>query len=201
MDLFLIRHGQSEADILNVHEGRADFPLTQLGIRQADAMARWIVGEYALERIYASTLKRAAQTAQVLADTCGLPIVWEPGLMERDNGLLAGLSRDEAALKYPDEPNLPIHRAPYGKEPLLDLRCRAERVLSKIIEESKGLNTVAIVSHGGMINQMWHCFLHLPLESGIIFHTADTGIHSLRITEKGKSVLFANATAHLHAIK
>ena len=41
MNLLVIRHGQSEADILKVIEGRADFPLTELGHKQAEAMAEW----------------------------------------------------------------------------------------------------------------------------------------------------------------
>jgi 2,3-bisphosphoglycerate-dependent phosphoglycerate mutase len=39
LELLLIRHGQSEADLLDVHEGRADFPLTGLGRRQAGLLA------------------------------------------------------------------------------------------------------------------------------------------------------------------
>ena len=38
MRILVIRHGESEADILNVHEGRADFNLTEKGNRQASAM-------------------------------------------------------------------------------------------------------------------------------------------------------------------
>ncbi|MDP4164007.1 MAG: phosphoglycerate mutase family protein, partial [Bacillota bacterium] len=38
MELLLIRHGQSEADLLGVHEGKADFPLTELGQQQAKKM-------------------------------------------------------------------------------------------------------------------------------------------------------------------
>ncbi len=39
MKLLIIRHGESEADLLDVHEGRADYPLTERGHRQAQAMA------------------------------------------------------------------------------------------------------------------------------------------------------------------
>ena len=45
MDLFIIRHGQSEADILNVMEGRADFNLTPLGYKQAELMAEWLTSQ------------------------------------------------------------------------------------------------------------------------------------------------------------
>ena len=68
----MIRHGESEADTLDVHEGRADFELTQKGHRQAAAMAKYVAGNYRLTRIYASTLKRAAQTAKHLPMT--LPV-------------------------------------------------------------------------------------------------------------------------------
>ena len=62
MILLVIRHGESEADILNVHEGRADFELTEKGHKQAAAMAKYVAANYHVRRIYSSTLKRAAQT-------------------------------------------------------------------------------------------------------------------------------------------
>jgi len=42
LDIIVIRHGQSEADILNVHEGRADFSLTELGNKQGLAMSNFL---------------------------------------------------------------------------------------------------------------------------------------------------------------
>ncbi len=197
MELFLIRHGQSEADLLKVHEGRADFPLTEEGVKQARAMAAWIAAEYPPGRIYASTLKRAAQTAELLGEACGLAPVYNADLMERDNGLLAGLDFEKAKALYPPVDHLPIHRALYNMEPALDFRCRAERVLSRILEESHELNRVAIVSHGRMINQLCHCLLRLPINCSAVFVTGDTGIHCFRIREDGSTLAFANKTDHL----
>jgi 2,3-bisphosphoglycerate-dependent phosphoglycerate mutase len=198
MDLFLIRHGQSQADLLDVHEGRADFPLTELGMQQAKAMAEWMHGGYTLDRIYSSTLLRAEQTAVILAGKYGLEPVFEADLMERDNGLLAGMDHKKAELIYPQTEALPVHRALYHMEPLLDFRCRAERVLSKILEECTGLKAVAVVSHGGMINRLCHCLLRLPLESDAVFYTGDTGIHGWRLKDGRRAVLFSNQTNHLH---
>ena len=48
MIILVIRHGESEADILDVHEGRADFELTQKGHQQAAAMAKYVAGNYRL---------------------------------------------------------------------------------------------------------------------------------------------------------
>ena len=197
MDLFLIRHGQSQADLMDVHEGRADFSLTELGMRQAEAMAQWMAREYALDCIYASTLLRAKQTALILAQACGLEPDFDKELMERDNGLLAGIDYKEAERLYPPAAALPVHRALYGMEPLLDFRYRAERVISRILEESHGRKAVAIVSHGNMINRLCHCLLRLPLESDVTFYTGDTGIHGWRLTDGRRAVLFANRTGHL----
>ena len=63
MLLLVIRHGESEADLLDVHEGRADFELTARGHRQAAAMAEYVAANHRPTRICASPLKRAAQTA------------------------------------------------------------------------------------------------------------------------------------------
>jgi 2,3-bisphosphoglycerate-dependent phosphoglycerate mutase len=87
MQILLIRHGESEADILNVHEGRADFPLTALGRKQVKLMAEKVKQEFPPYRVWASTLKRASETAAVLADTVGCPIQFDQyfsfGCLER----------------------------------------------------------------------------------------------------------------------
>ena len=55
MRLLVIRHGESQADILGVHEGRADFALTERGRRQAEAMSKYVSAHYDIARIYHST--------------------------------------------------------------------------------------------------------------------------------------------------
>ncbi len=67
----MIRHGESEADLLEVHEGRADFPLTEVGETQARKMAATVAKEYPPEIILASTLKRASGTAKILQEAIG----------------------------------------------------------------------------------------------------------------------------------
>ena len=93
MIILVIRHGESEADNLNVHEGRA------------------------------------VQTAKHLSDETKLAIEFDPDLMEFNNGLLAGLSREDAERLYPPIENLPIDQAVYGQESMVEFRSRAENVL------------------------------------------------------------------------
>lgn len=200
MVILVIRHGESEADLLDVCEGRADFELTQRGHLQADAMASFVKANYSVTKIYASTLKRAAQTAKHLADKIGVPIQQEEDLMEFNNGLLAGLSKKEAAEKYPKIKNLPIDQAVYGQESQLEFRNRADKVLQKIINDTKEEDVIAIVTHGGMINQLYHSFLGLPVASGTFFGTGDTGVHVWKLQDGVRRILKANMTEHTKGI-
>ena len=195
MKILVIRHGESEADILNVHEGRADFSLTQRGHKQAQAMSDYVSQRYHIDKIYCSTLKRAAQTAEHLREKTNAPLLFEDRLMEFNNGLLAGLKHSAAMEKYP-QVQVPPHAAVYEQESLLEFRYRAEYMLSKIISENSADSTVAVVTHGGMINQLYRCFLRLPVTSEIYFRTGDTGIHEWMIDGNSRSIVRANYPPH-----
>lgn len=199
MRLLLIRHGESEADLLDVHEGRADFSLTERGRRQAQAMALYVMEHYDLNAVWCSTLKRAHQTAEALASVTGLPLHADEKLMEFNNGLIAGLERSVVAEKYP-EVHVPLHAAVYEQESMLDFRWRAEFMLSKIQSEAGEHDTVAIVTHGGMINQLLRAVLKLPVDCDFFFSTADTGIHEILFNEKGVRVVRMNSYAHIQGI-
>lgn len=192
MYILVIRHGESEADILNVHEGRADFPLTEKGHKLAQIMATFIKNKFNVSKIYSSTLTRAKQTAKYLADAYGIGIIYEEDLQEFNNGLLAGLSYEEAQLKYPKVENLPIDQAVYGMESLRDFRTRADRVLSKILAETGEQETIVLISHGKMINQLYHSFLNLPINNDIFFITGDTGVHLWRLLKDRKDIIYTN---------
>ena len=200
MVLLIIRHGESEADILNVHEGRADFDLTARGVKQAAAMAEHVKAHYHVDRIYASPLKRAAHTASLLSVATEKDIVFDDDLMEFNNGLLAGLPYDEAAAKYPPVRDLPPDKAVYGQESLTEFRGRAERFLKRLYAECGGEETVAAVTHGGMINQLFGSLLSLPLSHGVWFTTYDTGIHELELKDGKVRIIRSNYSEHANGI-
>ena len=200
MKLLVIRHGESEADLLDVHEGRADFALTERGHRQAEAMANYVADNYNISKIYASTLTRAKQTAQHLSDKTGIPISFDENLMEFNNGLLAGLPRAVVREKYPEVPDLPIDKAVYGQESQVEFRQRAENALSRILNEVEPDETIAVVSHGGMIKQLYRSFFNMPVDCIYFFNTADTGIHIWSLTDKERRVIKANFDEHTKGI-
>ena len=200
MKLLVIRHGESEADLLDVHEGRADFALTERGHRQAEAMANYVADNYNISKIYASTLTRAKQTAQHLSDKTGISIILDENLMEFNNGLLAGLPRAVVREKYPEVPDLPIDKAVYGQESQVEFRQRAENALSRIMNEAENDETIAVVSHGGMINQLYRSFFNMPIDCIYFFNTADTGIHIWSLTDRERRVIKANYDEHTKGI-
>ena len=197
MEILIIRHGQSEADLLEVHEGRADFPLTDLVIVQATHMAEYVAKKYSPDVILSSPLKRASGTAQILQQEIGCDLMYEEDLMEFNNGVLAGLSRKEAAIKYPlPKGGRPVHIPIQDGESELEFRYRAERIAQKILHEYKDYKRVAIVSHGGLISNFIKAVLNQS-NSKIVYPTGDTGIHLLEIREDLQIVRFINKQEHL----
>ena len=200
MDLLVIRHGQSEADILNVIEGRADFNLTELGQKQASLMAEWVRDYINIDKLFSSSLKRARQTADRLAKTINVPVEEMDDLMEWKNGLIAGLSQNEADEKYPAPKVKHPHTAIYEQESNIEFRARAEIAFSKIINENPSSSKIAIISHGGMINRLFQTFLMLPVNSDIGIYSGDTGIHHWKVDDKNSNVrrvVFTNSLLHL----
>lgn len=160
-------------------------------------MAAWIHNNYELDIIYSSTLKRARETAEYLAKEFHQAIIEDELLMEFNNGDIAGLSHEEARVRFPELKDLPIHEAVYHQESKLDFRYRADVMLSKLLSSHQEDEIIAVVTHGGMINQLYHSFLRLPVESTISFPTSDTGIHEWRVTNERRIIYHANVCEHL----
>jgi|GEM_PF-149281 len=197
MNILLIRHGQSEADLLQVIEGRADFNLTDLGHTQASQAARWLRDKEAIDFIYASPLRRARQTADYIGSQVDLPISFDDRLMEWDNGQLAGLSHAEADRRFPLGPQgrLP-HHTQAGTESFLSFRSRAEHFVSELKEKHQAEDKICIVAHGGSITMLLRALLNLPTQPSFAFALADTSIHKVIDVESTPRLFYMNSTEH-----
>lgn len=197
MEILLIRHGESEADILNVHEGRADFSLTDLGRQQVSLMAKKVKLEFPPDFIWASTLQRASETGELLSETVNCPVKYEEQLMEFNNGVQAGLSFEEAK-KYPKPQYL--HDRYRDGESHIEFRMRIESIFSEIISVNN-YNRIAIVAHGGVINCILHSFFGMGISKDYYFKLGDTSISFLELVERNKIVHFINNISHLDPLK
>jgi broad specificity phosphatase PhoE len=144
--VLLTRHGQSEWNALGRWQGQADPPLSDLGRRQAHEAARALG---AIDGIWASDLRRAAETAVVIGEDMGVgPVVLDPDLRERDAGEWTGLTRAEIEQRYPGF--LPDGRRPPGWESDELLLDRAQRTMRRIADAAPG-GEVLVVTHAGVV--------------------------------------------------
>lgn len=100
--LLLARHGETDWNREHRFQGRADPPLNDLGRAQARALADAVRADPPA-LVYASPLRRAYETAAIVADELGgLPVRSAPGLQEIDLGSWSGLTRAEVEERFPD---------------------------------------------------------------------------------------------------
>lgn len=100
MRLIIVRHGESEWNRIGRYQGQCDAPLSDLGYRQAEALAERLRNE-PFDIIFTSPLQRASRTAEAIARYHpGVPVEPEPALLEIDHGDWQGLLVDEVVDRY-----------------------------------------------------------------------------------------------------
>jgi probable phosphoglycerate mutase len=99
--LVLIRHGETDWNRDNRFQGHADPPLNEAGQAQARALADEL-GAERFGALYTSPLRRAAETAAILASELDLEPVSDAALEEVDVGSWSGLTRDQVEERFPD---------------------------------------------------------------------------------------------------
>ncbi len=99
--LLLARHGQTEWNLQQRIQGWTDLPLTDQGRQQAERLAETLKS-YEIRRIFASDLRRARETAEIVAQILGIPMVVDHRLREVRRGELEGYVTGIAELEYPE---------------------------------------------------------------------------------------------------
>lgn len=98
----LVRHGTTLLNRQNRYRGRRDVALDQGGWDDAWSAARELAS-VPLAAVYSSPLRRARDTARIVADVAGVATVHDlPGLTNLEYGAWEGLTADEAAARDPD---------------------------------------------------------------------------------------------------
>lgn len=162
--IILWRHGRTEYNLQQRFQGQIDIPLDAVGRSQAKSAATHLALEEPTA-VISSDLSRAAQTAQALAESVGLPVEIDAGLREIDAGAWEGMTRPEILAKWPDEYNA-WRRGEFirvgGGETRPEL---ADRVAQAILDHAqKHEGTIVIVSHGAALRGATLKLLGLPLE-------------------------------------
>jgi 2,3-bisphosphoglycerate-dependent phosphoglycerate mutase len=189
MELILIRHARPER--IENSDAPADPPLTELGHRQARAVAAWMAAE-PFDALYTSPMQRARQTAAPLAALLGVEPVVEKGVREYDDLApsyipLEDLKQDKEAWRA-----WLVEEAATDRE---DFRYEVVETLERICTEHRR-QKVVVICHGGVIN-IWASHV-LGLGDQMFFEPTYTCVNRFLAASSGeRSVVSLNETAHL----
>ena len=204
LKLYLIRHGETDWNAEGRIQGHSDIELNARGLEQARCLAARLPDEGTFRAIYASPLRRAFRTAQIVSDTLQLPVISDARLLERSLGQLEGLTMRDIQEKFPD-----VHRAwhsggtrPHipGEETRQVFVQRAQAFIQHIrAQHTEG--RVLAITHGGTINMLLMAGLNLDIEHPLPFHIDNASVNIVQWGERGARLRLLNDTCHLYALR
>ncbi len=155
MKLYLVRHGQTDWNIGKQAQGVADIELNATGIAQAEALRDQIAAEnLRLDYIYASPLRRAKKTAQIITDN-RTDIIYDDRIIERNYGDLEGKIVDWDSLGV-DDLNIRQNTNIHGLEPIQTVLARSKSFLDDLLARhaSEPDAHILIVAHGTLLKTL-----------------------------------------------
>jgi broad specificity phosphatase PhoE len=155
----LVRHGETLWNVEKIYRGRMDVNLDEVGIKQAELLGKYL-SNWELEAIYASPLRRALDTANIIARYQKVGVHVAEGLIDFDYGEWQSLPEQEAKRLY-STLHSEWHDNPHkvkmpGGESLEDVRRRAIEVVNDVLSKYQG--SVVLVSHR-VVNKVLICSL------------------------------------------
>jgi len=154
MYLYLVRHGQSEGNVLRTFHGQTDYPLTEKGRQQAKQAAEKLRADGIIfSRCCASDLTRAWDTALACLEGTAVEPEVCPALREQFVGQFEGLTWEQMEARYPEllYPFIQdwFHVTPPGGESPAEMSARVKACLDEVID--RGEDTL-LVGHFGSLS-------------------------------------------------
>ena len=147
--ILLARHGETDWNREGRFQGWADPTLNDAGRAQARALAERL-RDVPFDAVYSSDLRRAHETAVIVAEPHAVPVVSDPGLREIDVGSWSGLTRAEIEERFPGAE----HHDGETRDEHLD---RVVATVERIARAHTG-ERILLVSHGGSLRALRrHC--------------------------------------------
>jgi len=195
----LLRHGQTLMSVEKRYAGISDVPMTDVGLRQADAAAKRLASAE-LDVIVASPLLRARQTADAVASSCVAELVIDEGFRETDFGAWEGLTFAEVRDRWPAELDAWLADpsvAPPSGESFSAVQSRVSAALARALA-AYPLRRVLVVSHVTPIKTLITTALGAPPAAMYRMHLDVAALSEIDYYADGAAVLRSfNDTAHL----
>lgn len=199
MTIYLVRHGETALNRDGQGLGRFDAGLTELGERQAAAVAERL-GAERVRRVCASPLERANSVARLVAGKHGVPIETRPELTELDIGQTEGLAIGEAQRLFPEfmrawvsDEN--VHVRMPGGESMADLAMRLAPLSAELRMEHDG--DIVVVSHNFALRALTCLLLGVELSRWRAFTFDLASMTAVVVRGDRVAVRFVNDTCHL----
>ncbi len=191
MDILLVRHGESEGNRQGRMQGHRDYPLSELGIAQARRLGAWLeVQNVRWDAAYCSPLKRAHQTADIIAEVTGKPVAAvDDDLKEIHAGALEGLTREDMFRQNPAFLERGIMQlaefAEFGGESYDDVQARVGRLRARLeAKHREAGDTLLLVAHGGINFQLLKSLICEPVPRVCIVRMGNCTVTHVRLRER-----------------
>lgn len=199
--LYLIRHGETLANLEQRWYGALDAPLTARGEGQVAATAAYFAGSRVampVDAFYVSPLPRARSTAAGIAAAIGRPPVIEDGLREFSIGEWEGrtyrdlIDNEDLWGHWARDP----HFAPPGGESPVTFRRRIVQTFREMIERHPG-QTILTVSHGAVIASLLDIWLGGATGNWMRWDPHNCAVTLLAYNDAGWQGIRVNDISHL----
>ena len=196
--IFLVRHGETDWNREGRFQGQMDIPLNRTGLEQARSVAE-ALKDVPLDRIVASPLSRAFETARTLAVRKGLSVDTEADFREISHGLWEGRTADEVDKEWAEMLYL-WHSHPEavempGGESLADVHKRTWNAFQRLSERVEG--SIVLVSHDAVLKVLLCAILGCPFGSFWRFQVANGSISLLEHNDNGWCIPLLGEASHL----
>jgi len=202
LNIYLVRHGETEWNSEKRLQGWKDSNLTEKGIADANAVHEHLI-DMEFDKVYSSPSKRAFKTAEIIVGKRNVEIMPENDLREIFLGDWEGKTTFDIEKIYPTEYyhfwNAPHLYNRKDSETFIQVQERALRLINKIIRHKRSGN-ILIVTHGVTLKLIMAYFEKRSLEN--LWeppYIQNTSVSHIQVEdEEPKIVLYAN-TSHIAA--
>lgn len=203
-EIWVVRHGETLWNTVRRVQGWEDIELNENGISQARALglhlAQNLQATHPVDAIYTSDLKRAHQTASIVAEAIGLTPAIETGVRERNFGVLQGLIFSTMAQHQPEAAKVWQSRDPEaeltGGETLGTFHRRVVQAIDAIAARHVG-QRVIVVSHGGAMDIIWRHASQVDLQAPREAPLHNASLNRIKVSPEGWQIINWGDVSHL----
>lgn len=205
IDLWLVRHGETDWNRELRFQGHLDAPLNALGMQQAQRLGLHLAGQ-GPRPLLASDLLRTRQTAEPLAGQWQKPALPERLWREQAFGVIEGLTLAEVQERYPEvvdgwrrrDPDF----APQGGESRRQFHARVMQAVQALVQQCSqhGWHSPVVVSHGGVLDMIYRSATGQPLAGPRECTIPNAGLNHVRTDGVRFEIVQWAQTDHLEGL-